>query len=102
MSAPWFLVVGRFRSLPAETPLTEEPGDIEVGAADRTLRYWLAKEAMRQGEARLNAQNSVRTTLEACATAITGWAAVGFWRRSVPGRAAFERGTIGNSRGYVE
>ena len=54
------------------------PGEIEVGAvADADLRYWLAKEAVRQGETRLNAQNSVRTALEARATAITGWGAVG-------------------------
>ena len=59
-------------------PPSGAAANIEVGAADGDLRYWLAKEAMRQGEARLNAQNSVRTTLEARATAITGWAAVGF------------------------
>lgn len=56
------------------TPASDE---IEVGAADRDLRYWLAKEAMRQGEARLTAQNAVRTALEARAAALTGWAAVG-------------------------
>ncbi len=54
------------------------PGAIEVGAAEKGLRYWLAKESVRQGESRLNAQNGVRTALEARATAITGWAAVGF------------------------
>lgn len=49
---------------------------IEVGAVDGDLRYWLAKEAVRQGEGRLNAQAAIRTALEARATALTGWAAV--------------------------
>lgn len=65
-----------------DSPETDESspalGAIEVGAAEKGLRYWLAKEAVRQGESRLNAQNGVRTALEARATAITGWAAVGF------------------------
>lgn len=55
-----------------------ELGAIDVGAADGDLRYWLAKEGLRQGEVRIGAQNGVRTALEARATAITGWAAVGF------------------------
>jgi hypothetical protein len=50
--------------------------DIEVGATDGDLRYWRAKEAVRQGEARLTAQAAIRTALEARATALTGWAAV--------------------------
>ncbi len=49
---------------------------IEVGVVEGDLRYWLAKEAVRQGEGRLNAQAAVRTALEARATALTGWAAV--------------------------
>lgn len=51
------------------------PGDIDVGAAaPRGFRLWLAKEAVRQAEARLTAQNGVRTALETRATAITGLA----------------------------
>ena len=61
---------------PAPRPEGAE-AEIEVGATDRDLRYWLAKEAVRQGEARLTAQNTTRTALDARATALTGWAAVG-------------------------
>jgi len=55
----------------------DPPRPIEVGAseADGDLRYWRAKEALRQGEARLTAQAAIRTAMEARATAITGWAA---------------------------
>ena len=54
----------------------QPPGQIEVGAslADGDLRYWRAKEAVRQGELRLSEQAAIRTALEARATAITGWA----------------------------
>ena len=54
-----------------------EAGMIEVGArlADGDLRYWQAKEALRQGEARLASQLAVRTALESRATALTGWSA---------------------------
>ncbi len=53
-----------------------EASTIEVGASasDGTLRYWKAKEAVRQGELRLGAQGTIRTAQEARATAITGWA----------------------------
>jgi len=53
------------------------PVRIEVGASDAEgyLRYWKAKEAVRQGEARLTAQAAIRTAMETRATAITGWAA---------------------------
>lgn len=56
---------------------TAAPPAIEVGAseAEGDLRYWRAKEAVRQGEARLTAQAAIRTAMEARATAITGWAA---------------------------
>jgi hypothetical protein len=50
--------------------------EIELGAIGGDLRYWRAKEGLRQGEARLEAQSAVRTALEARATALTGWAAV--------------------------
>jgi hypothetical protein len=57
-------------------PGASSPPGIEVGATEGDLRYWRAKEAVRQGEARLTAQAAVRTALEARATALTGWAAV--------------------------
>jgi hypothetical protein len=68
---------------------------IEVGAAEGDLRYWRAKEAVRQGEARLTAQAAIRTALEARATALTGWAAIsllaatgaGFTAKDTAGRA---------------
>jgi len=51
-----------------------EPEEIEVGAADNDLRLWRAKEAVRQGEGRLNAQAQARVALEGRGTATTGWA----------------------------
>jgi hypothetical protein len=57
-------------------PEPEDFSEIQVGAVEGDLRYWRAKEAVRQGEARLTAQAAVRTALEARATALTGWAAV--------------------------
>lgn len=67
---------------------------IEVGAsdADGTLSYWRAKEAIRQGEARLTAQSGVRSMMEARATVITGWAAAGL---AVTAGALFARRTAG-------
>lgn len=56
-------------------PEAENRGNIEVGASGADLRYWKAKDAVRQGEARLAAQSTIRTAMEARATAITGWAA---------------------------
>ncbi len=53
-----------------------ETSEIELGAVAGDLRYWRAKEGIRQGEARLEAQSAVRTALEARATALTGWAAI--------------------------
>ena len=53
-----------------------ETDEIELGAVGGELRFWRAKEGIRQGEARLEAQSAVRTALEARATALTGWAAV--------------------------
>ena len=50
---------------------------IEVGATEGTLRLWKAREAVRHGELRLAAQAAIRTALEARATALTGWSAVG-------------------------
>jgi hypothetical protein len=77
-------------------PESDEAEDIEVGASGGDLRYWRAKEAVRQGEARLAAQSAIRTALEARATALTGWAAAsllaaaaaGFGTRTWPERAA--------------
>lgn len=66
------------------------PDHVEVGAslAEGNLRYWRAKEAVRQGELRLVAQAAVRTALEARATAITGWAAAGLLALSAAAAAA--------------
>jgi hypothetical protein len=52
---------------------TASPDDIDVGKVGSEMRFCRAKEAVRQGEGRLNTQSSVRTALEARATAITGW-----------------------------
>lgn len=49
------------------------PDTIEVGAADDTLRYSLAKEALRQGELQIAAQISALQSLATRATAILGW-----------------------------
>jgi hypothetical protein len=38
--------------------------EIELGAIGSDLRYWRAKEGMRQGEERLEAQSVVRTALK--------------------------------------
>jgi hypothetical protein len=64
--------------MPKELKSNEAPAvpEIEVGAIEGDLRFWRAKKAVRQGEARLVAQAAVRTALEARATALTGWAAV--------------------------
>jgi hypothetical protein len=62
--------------------------DIEVGATEGDLRYWRAKEAVRQGEARLTAQAAIRTALEARASALTGWAAVSLLAATGAGFAA--------------
>ena len=56
----------------------DTPDEIEVGADGGDLRYWRAKEALRQGEIRLGAQVTVRAALEARATALTGWASAAF------------------------
>jgi hypothetical protein len=64
-------------SAPKKAPEDDrEAKEIELGAVRGELRYWRAKEGIRQGEARLEAQSAVRTALEARATALTGWAAV--------------------------
>jgi hypothetical protein len=63
--------------MPKTEPEISDETAIEGGATGGDLRYWRAKEAVRQGEARLTAQAAIRTALEARATALTGWAAVG-------------------------
>jgi hypothetical protein len=47
--------------------------EIEVGATDGDLRYWLAKEAIRQAELVLASQADSRRSFEARVTAILGW-----------------------------
>lgn len=52
--------------------------EIEVGqVASEGLRYWRAKEALRQAEARLTAQATALATFEARATSVVGWAVAG-------------------------
>lgn len=52
---------------------TAEDLTIDVGAADGTLRYWLAKEAVRQGEIGIGAQMAVIQSLATRATTLMGW-----------------------------
>ena len=52
---------------------TAENSTIEVGAADGTLRHWLAKEAVRQGEIAIGAQMAVIQSLATRATTLMGW-----------------------------
>jgi uncharacterized membrane protein YgcG len=49
------------------------PKTIEVGAADDSIRYWLAKEAIRQGDLAIVTQISAIQSLATRATAILGW-----------------------------
>jgi hypothetical protein len=54
------------------------PVEIELGqVAEDGLRYWRAKEALRQGELRLVAQSAALATFEARATSVVGWAVAG-------------------------
>lgn len=52
-------------------------GEIEVGETGDTLRFWLAKEAIRHGETHLTAQAASLSAMEARATSILGWAVTG-------------------------
>jgi hypothetical protein len=59
----------------ADTASTAEAasGEIEVGATGPDLRYWLAKEAVRQGEMSLKFQAATFTQTTAQATTMLGW-----------------------------
>jgi len=50
-----------------------ESNETEVGAADGTLRLWLAKEALRQGELRLAGQALTLQAMETRATSLLTW-----------------------------
>lgn len=50
---------------------------IEVGASREELRYWRAKEAVRQAELLLSSQAESRRGFEARATALLGWIVAG-------------------------
>jgi hypothetical protein len=50
-----------------------ETDGIEVGANGDELRYWQAKEAMRNAELRLGSQAATLQAFEARATSILGW-----------------------------
>ena len=55
-----------------------QPADIEVGQIEAEgLRFWRAKEALRQAELRLTAQAAALATFEARATSLVGWAVAG-------------------------
>jgi hypothetical protein len=47
--------------------------EIAVGAIGSELRYWRAKEAVRQAELRLSSQTDARRGFEARVTAMLGW-----------------------------
>lgn len=53
--------------------MAAEPGMIEVGAADGTLRFWLAQEAVRLGELVLAGQAAALASQQARAASITTW-----------------------------
>ena len=56
----------------AGSPLLPE-NFIEVGATDKDLRLWRAKEAVRHAELRIASQTTNRNGLETRATSIIGW-----------------------------
>jgi hypothetical protein len=54
-----------------------EPEPIELGEVEGGLRYWLAKEAIRQAELHLAAQATSLTAMESRATSILSWSVAG-------------------------
>jgi hypothetical protein len=52
---------------------SEQVEETEVGATEGDLRYWLAKEAMRQSEARLVGQAASLQAMETRATSLLTW-----------------------------
>lgn len=55
-----------------------QSAEIEVGQVEAEgLRYWRAKEALRQAEARLTVQAAALATFEARVTSLVGWAVTG-------------------------
>ncbi len=52
---------------------SHDPSETEVGAAGGDLRYWLAKEAMRQSEARVTGQATSLQAMETRATSLLTW-----------------------------
>ena len=54
--------------------ITEDRPAIEVGAIGGSLRYWLAREGIRQGELRLAAQVASIQAMEARASSLLTWA----------------------------
>lgn len=54
-------------------PNGSQDDEIEVGALGDSLRYWLAKEALRQGELRLASQISAVDAMMSRATSVFGW-----------------------------
>jgi hypothetical protein len=60
-------------SLTSQQIIATTDDKIEVGAAGDDLRYWQAKEALRQAELRLGSQASTLQAFEARSTSILGW-----------------------------
>lgn len=52
---------------------SDQNGETEVGATGGELRYWLAKEAMRQSEVRLAGQAASLQAMETRATSLLTW-----------------------------
>jgi hypothetical protein len=56
---------------------TEESNELNLGAIGGGLRYWRAKEAVRQAELTLSSQADSRRGFEARTTALLGWIVAG-------------------------
>lgn len=63
--------------MPDPSPIIDPAGDIELGATAGDLRYWLAKEALRQVESQKKSQTDVYASFSNRATSILGWAVTG-------------------------
>jgi hypothetical protein len=58
---------------PNDPPASFPPGTEEAGATGPELRYWLAKEAVRQGEVLLKFQATTIAAIQKQATTLLGW-----------------------------
>ena len=60
-----------------QTSIESTGPDIEVGVVGGELRYWAAKEALRQVELRKKSQTDVFSSLNTRATSVLGWSVTG-------------------------